>query len=111
MKKITFLLRSCALLICILLSSYSFSQTSEVIVSVNWPAYSSENTVEIYNPSNGLVGSITDPTGTGDSSYSTTLNLGCLDDLANYYFIMYDTANDGWMVVQIILLLRLAELQ
>jgi hypothetical protein len=94
MKKITFLLRSCALLICILLSSYSFSQTSEVIVSVNWPAYSSENTVEIYNPSNGLVGSITDPTGTG--SYPTTLNLGCLDDLANYYFIMYDTANDGW---------------
>ncbi|MFI1770297.1 choice-of-anchor D domain-containing protein [Thalassobellus citreus] len=69
---------------------------SEVIVSVNWPLYSSENTVDIYNPSGTLVGSITDPTGSGNSTYSTSLNLGCLEDLNNYYFIMYDTANDGW---------------
>ncbi|KAA5821894.1 choice-of-anchor D domain-containing protein [Algibacter amylolyticus] len=69
---------------------------SEVIVSVNWPRYSSENTVDIFNPSGVLVGSITDPTGTGNSNYSTTVNLGCIEDLNNYYFTMYDTANDGW---------------
>ncbi len=69
---------------------------SNVTVSVDWPAYSSENTVEIYSPSAVLLGTITDPTGTGNSSYSETLNLGCLQDLSNYYFIMYDSADDGW---------------
>ncbi|WP_299521908.1 choice-of-anchor D domain-containing protein [uncultured Lutibacter sp.] len=69
---------------------------SEVIVSVNWPNWSSENTVEIYSPSGSLISTIIDTSGSGDSSYSTTVNLGCLEDLNNYYFIMYDTYGDGW---------------
>ena len=72
------------------------STQSQVIVSVDWPNWSSENTVEIYSPSGTLISTITDPTGTGNSSYATTVDLGCLEDLNNYYFIMYDTYGDGW---------------
>ncbi len=96
MKKSTFFKQFSILIVLILLSTNAYSQTSEVIVSVNWPVYSSENTVNIYTPGGTLINSITDPTGTGNSSYSTTVNLGCLTDANNYYFIMYDTANDGW---------------
>ncbi len=70
---------------------------SDVVVSVNWPAYSSENRVEIYSPSGTLITTIDNGfTGGINNSYSTTESLGCLEDLTNYYFIMYDTANDGW---------------
>jgi hypothetical protein len=70
---------------------------SEVIVSVDWPAYSAENRVEIYSPSGTLIATIDNGyTGSTNNSYATTVNLGCLEDLNNYYFIMYDTANDGW---------------
>jgi len=71
---------------------------SEVTISVTWPAYSSENRVEIYSPSGTLITTIDNGyTGGTDNSYGPiTFNLGCLEDLNNYYFIMYDTANDGW---------------
>ncbi|WP_397362439.1 LamG-like jellyroll fold domain-containing protein [Olleya sp. R77988] len=65
---------------------------SNVSVSVVWPLYANENSVYIYAPDGTLINSIT---GSG-SSYSTTLELGCLEDLNNYYFIMYDSYNDGW---------------
>lgn len=70
---------------------------SNVTVSVDWPAYSSENRVEIYSPTSVLISTIDNGyTGGINNSYSTTVDLGCLEDLNNYYFIMYDTANDGW---------------
>ena len=70
---------------------------SEVTVSVTWPSWSSENRVEIYSPSGTLITTIDNGYAGGiDDSYSTTVNLGCLEDLNNYYFIMYDTYGDGW---------------
>ncbi|RXP49347.1 choice-of-anchor D domain-containing protein, partial [Lutibacter sp. HS1-25] len=79
---------------------------SEVIVSVDWPLYSTENRVEIYSPSgtliatidNGFDSSVPNP----DVPYATTVNLGCLEDANNYYVIMYDRGGgvngpgDGW---------------
>jgi len=71
--------------------------SSEVIVSVNWPDWSSENRVEIYSPSGTLLSTIDNGyTGGIDNSYSTSVNIGCVEDLNNYYFIMYDTYGDGW---------------
>ncbi|WP_299278068.1 choice-of-anchor D domain-containing protein [uncultured Psychroserpens sp.] len=96
--KISTTLRRYAMVCCMLLfSNFTFSQTSYVEVSVNWPAYSSENRVEIYNPSGVLISTIDNGfTGGVNNSYSTTVSLGCLADLNNYYMIMYDTSNDGW---------------
>ena len=76
------------------------AQVSEVTVSVNWPNWSSDNKVDIYDPSGNLIGSICDPvncqTTTSNSSYSTTLNLGCYTDASNYYIIALDAYGDGW---------------
>ncbi|WP_299224448.1 choice-of-anchor D domain-containing protein [uncultured Psychroserpens sp.] len=70
---------------------------SQVTVDVDWPNWSSENRVEIYSPSGTLLTTIDNGyTGGTNNSYSTTVDLGCLIDLNNYYFIMYDTFNDGW---------------
>lgn len=70
---------------------------SNVSVSVNWPNWSSENRVEVYNPSGTLLATIDNGyTGSGDNSFSTTIDLGCLEDLNNYYITMYDTFGDGW---------------
>ncbi|MFD1614152.1 choice-of-anchor D domain-containing protein [Gelatiniphilus marinus] len=102
MKKITFLIRSCLLVLGILLSSNTFSQTSEVIASVNWPNWSGENRVEIYNPSGTLLATIDDGYDGSSGSYSTALNLGCLADDLNipggtgYYAIVYELYGDGW---------------
>lgn len=103
MKKITFLLRSCILLISILISSNTFSQTSEVLVTVNWPAWSGENRVEIYDPSGTLITTIDDGYDSSSGSYSPpAFNLGCLTDNLNapsgtgYYAIVYELYGDGW---------------
>ena len=70
---------------------------SNVTVSVNWPSWSSENRVEIYSPSGVLISTIDNGyTGCCFDIYSTTVSLGCLQDLNNYYMIMYDTYGDGW---------------
>ncbi len=83
-----------------LVSFSSQAQSSEVIVSVTWPNWSSENYLLIYDPGGTLIGQICDPancyTGSGNTSYSTTLNLGCQPDGNNYFFFMWDAANDGW---------------
>ncbi|NOY48832.1 MAG: choice-of-anchor D domain-containing protein, partial [Chlorobi bacterium] len=79
------------------LSLHTFSQTSYVDVTVNWPNWSSENRVEVYNPSGTLISTIDNGySGCCNNSYSTTVSLGCLTDAANYYIIMYDTYGDGW---------------
>ena len=99
MKTITQALRKGNLLLWMLIisSSFAYAQTSYVEVSVNWPSWSSENRVEIYNPSGSVIATIDNGyTGSSDNSYSTTVSLGCIADDTNYYFIMYDTYNDGW---------------
>ena len=80
-----------------LISFNSTAQTSIVDVSVNWPNWSSENRVEVYNPSGTLISTIDNGfTGGTDNSYSSTVSLGCLTDANNYYIIMFDTYGDGW---------------
>jgi hypothetical protein len=75
-------------------TSVSFSN---VVISVNWPSWSSENRVEVYTPSGTLITTIDNGyTGGFNNSYSTTVNLGCLQDLNNYYITMYDRYGDAW---------------
>ncbi|SFS41408.1 LamG-like jellyroll fold domain-containing protein [Lutibacter maritimus] len=74
----------------------SIASFSEVIVSVNWPSGSNQNSLKIYTPSGVLISSIRDTEGTTTTNYLATFNLGCLEDLNNYYFIMYDSNNNGW---------------
>lgn len=70
---------------------------SNVVVSVNWPSWSSENRVEVYTPSGTLLTTIDNGyTGGVNNNYTTTENLGCLQDLNNYYITMYDSYGDGW---------------
>lgn len=79
------------------ISTYCSAQTSYVEVSVNWPNWSSENRVEVYNPGGTLLATIDNGyNGSTNNSYSTTLSLNCLTNANNYYIIMYDTYGDGW---------------
>ncbi|WP_282136593.1 choice-of-anchor D domain-containing protein [Seonamhaeicola maritimus] len=73
------------------------STFTEVSIYINWPNRSQQNRVEIYSPSDELILTIDNGfTGNGNASYSTTVDLSCLEDLSNYYYIMYDTNSDGW---------------
>ncbi|MFI1743077.1 choice-of-anchor D domain-containing protein [Thalassobellus sediminis] len=73
------------------------STFTEISVSVNWPSRSRHNKVEIYSPSDILLATIDNGyTGVGNPSYSTTVNLSCIEDLSGYYYIMYDLNDDGW---------------
>ncbi|WP_248722594.1 choice-of-anchor D domain-containing protein [Seonamhaeicola sp. ML3] len=103
MENIALSIKSMALAIALsFLSLISFSQTSEVEVSVNWPSWSGDNRVEIYQPDGTLIATIDDGYDGSFGSYSTTSNLGCLTDDNNspsgtgYYAIVYDSYGDGW---------------
>ena len=77
--------------------NFGFSQTTYTEISVNWPSWSSENRVRVYNPSGTLLATIDNGySGCCNNSYSTTLSLGCIADGNNYYIVMYDTYGDGW---------------
>jgi len=76
-------------------SIISFSQTTSVQVSVDWPRWASENRVDVYSPGGTLLTRI-GYVGSGNNSHSETVDLGCLPSANNYYFVMYDTSSDGW---------------
>ena len=87
LKKLT-LKQVYTLVLFLMFVTFSFAQTSIVEVSVNWPSWSSENRVEIYDPSNTLIATIDNGyNGCCDDSYSTTVSLGCIPDGNNYYII------------------------
>ncbi len=73
---------------------------SAVTVTVAWPSNSAEYKVEIYDPSDNLLGTICNPascyTGIGGGAYNTTLDLGCLPNGLGYYVRTFDNQNDGW---------------
>ncbi|WP_417858560.1 LamG-like jellyroll fold domain-containing protein, partial [Xanthomarina gelatinilytica] len=98
MKNSTHSVRKYLLLFSVLLfSSYIFSQTTYTEISVNWPEWSSENRVDVYNPSGTLLTRIDNGyNGCCNNNYSTTVSLGCIPDGTNYYIIMYDSYGDGW---------------
>ena len=85
------------------LASFNISaQTNQVTVTVDWADSSYENKVEIYDPANNLLQTICNSqecyqaTGT-NRAYSVTYDFGCLVTNNNYYIIIYDLANDGWV--------------
>ena len=103
MNKFTLLFKYFMLVICIILSINAQSQTSEVIVSVNWPEWSGENRVEIYAPGGVTpIATIDDGYDSGNRSYTISVNLGCLTDNLNapsgsgYRAVLYEIYGDGW---------------
>lgn len=92
-----FTLKGCVLITLLFFAPHIYSQTTHTSISVNWPSWSSENRVEVYNPSGTLITTIDNGySGCCNDSYSTTVDLGCIADGNNYYIIMYDTYGDGW---------------
>ncbi|GAK90446.1 hypothetical protein JCM19297_1762 [Nonlabens ulvanivorans] len=68
-------------------------------IDINWPSWSGDNRIEIFDPSNNLVATYCDParcfTGT-NGNYSTTVSLGCLPVANNYRVVLSDSFGDGW---------------
>ena len=89
------------------------AQTSDVIITVDWPQWSTENKVELYN-SNGtlatgddtlltpIIDNGYDGSGAAANPYNTSETYSGLTNNANspegtgYYVIVYDTYGDGW---------------
>ncbi|MEM9024202.1 MAG: hypothetical protein AAGB22_10695, partial [Bacteroidota bacterium] len=67
---------------------------------MNWPNWSSDNRVEVFDPSDNLIISICDPvnceTTTANTSYVASFNVGCYADGNNYYIIATDAFGDAW---------------
>ena len=87
------------LLFCFFLTTlFTYSQAS-VDIEVNWPQWSSENRVRLYDSSNTLLASICNPAacynGSGNSSYSTTSTIS-VPYGTGYYINLQDTYGDGW---------------
>ncbi|WP_431471683.1 choice-of-anchor D domain-containing protein [Nonlabens sp. SCSIO 43208] len=85
-------------LIIIFIGFYSISQTSQVDVEINWPQWSGENYVIIYDNAGNEIIRICNPTNCYNGSsvaYSTTIDLGCLPN-GTYRARLWDRYNDGW---------------
>ncbi len=87
----------------IIIVQLSFSQNSNVTVSVKWGSNSYENKVELYNTANDLLMTLCDDnqcyTGSQQGvtdQYGARYDLGCVTNGNNYYIKLYDLANDGW---------------
>lgn len=82
------------------MGSLAVAQNSELEISVNWVNWASDNKVEVFTPSGTLIASICDPTNCEttltNSTYSTTINVGCYPDASNYYLVATDAFGDGW---------------
>ncbi|TVZ47371.1 T9SS type A sorting domain-containing protein [Olleya sp. Hel_I_94] len=79
------------------------AQNTEVVLSVNWPQWSTENKVEFYDPNGTLLETIDngyDGSGSQANPYSTsTIPMDYPvnnSTTAGYYVIVYDTYGDGW---------------
>ncbi|WP_046743604.1 T9SS type A sorting domain-containing protein [Kordia zhangzhouensis] len=103
MRKTTFSLFKSILICCLLMSASTFAQNVDVILTVNWPNWSTENKVEFYNPSGTLLQTIDNGyDGSANTSYNeTTMSVSYpVDDNmpagTGYYVIVYDTYGDGW---------------
>lgn len=92
MKKITLLLFG------IFCYANSISQTSNVIISVDWPNWSSENKIELFDPSGTPILPIIDNgyDGATDNNYTHTENYGSLPNATGYTVKVYDFYGDDW---------------
>ncbi len=95
------LLRSTKLLslVSFLLIGFAVSGQATVTVEVNWPNWSSENRVMLYDSSNNLLGTVCDPTncfnGAANSPHSSTTNFN-VPYGNGYYVVLEDSYGDGW---------------
>lgn len=103
MKKITFPLFKSIFALFLMLSATSFAQNVDVILSVNWPQWSTENRVEFYDPAGMLLQTIDngfDGSGAAANPYNETTTAVSYpvnsSTTAGYYVIVYDTYGDGW---------------
>lgn len=103
MKKTTFSLVKNAFLFCLMMSFTSNAQNVDVILSVDWPNWSTENKVEFYSPAGTLLQTIDNGfDGSANTAYNeTTVAVSYpVDDNepanSGYYVIVYDTYGDDW---------------
>ncbi|MFK7746815.1 MAG: T9SS type A sorting domain-containing protein [Kordia sp.] len=103
MKKTTFSLFKSTFLLCVLMSFSSFAQNVDVILTVDWPQWSTENRVEFYDPNDMLLVTIDngfDGSGAAVNPYNETTTAVSYpinsSTTAGYYVIVYDTYGDGW---------------
>ena len=92
-----------SLLVIFFVFNFSYSQYSDVQITVIWNANSYENKLEVYNTTNDLIATICDDNHCYMSSqvgptdrYGSKYDLGCVTNGNNYYIKMYDVANNGW---------------
>ncbi|WP_439127722.1 hypothetical protein, partial [Polaribacter sp.] len=102
-KKITpNFLRHVIVLIIFSQSINFFSQNVDISISVNWPNWSSENKIELLDPSNNVIFTIDNGyTGSGNDSYVETKSTNPSvpqnsSTTAGYSVKIYDTYGDGW---------------
>lgn len=103
MKKTTFSLVKSTFLLCMLMSFTTYAQNVDVIITVDWPQWSSENRVELYSPSGMLLQTVDNGfDGIGNAPYNqTTMAVSYpVDDNTpagtGYYVIVYDFYGDDW---------------
>lgn len=103
MKKTTFRFFKSILALFLVISASSFAQNVDVVISVNWPQWSSENRVELYNPSGTLLQTVDNGyNGSGNAPYTETTSAVSypVDDNVpagtGYYVIVYDFYGDDW---------------
>lgn len=85
------------------MSATNYAQNVDVIITVDWPAWSSENKVELYSPSGTLLQTVDNGyDGNGNAPYNeTTMAVSYpVDDNmpagTGYYVILYDFYGDDW---------------
>ncbi|WGD33706.1 T9SS type A sorting domain-containing protein [Olleya sp. YS] len=92
MKNLTLLLLS------VFCYTNSLSQTSNVVINVSWPNWSSENKVELYDPNGNIINPIISNgyNGVGNAAYTYSENYGALPNADNYTITVYDFYGDDW---------------
>lgn len=81
-----------------------FGQTNRVLITIDWPSEANNNIVEVYDPANNLLVTITS---NGETQFNATYDLGCLtkdpSSPATFHYVkLFDTTNtvptpgDGW---------------
>ncbi|WP_046757308.1 T9SS type A sorting domain-containing protein [Kordia jejudonensis] len=101
MKKTTFTFFKSIFALILLIGTTGFAQNVDVVISVNWPAWSSENKVELYSPSGMLLQTVDNGyDGNGNAPYTETTTPVSYpvnsSTTAGYYVIVYDFYGDDW---------------
>ena len=85
------------------MSVTNYAQNVDVIITVDWPAWSSENKVELYSPSGTLLQTVDNGyDGSGNAPYNettTAVSYPVDDNMpagTGYYVILYDFYGDDW---------------